>query len=182
MQRSLPNMSMSVERDQTQRDHTEPGLPERVRHEAAAPESGRPAPADQLQAAAAILADATDVTLLGHINPDADAFGSAVGLGTILRDRGATVRVSFGEPLDVPESLRHLDSAGLFIPADRVPATPPLLVVLDSGSLDRLGPLAHRVAATRHARGHVLVIDHHVSNTRFGTLNVVDDRAEATAV
>jgi phosphoesterase RecJ-like protein len=54
-------------------------------------------------------------------------------------------------------------------------------VVLDSSTIDRLGPLADRVTATRAAGGHVIVIDHHVSNARFGTLNVVDDTAEATA-
>ncbi|HEX4704631.1 MAG TPA: bifunctional oligoribonuclease/PAP phosphatase NrnA [Pseudonocardiaceae bacterium] len=134
-----------------------------------------------LRAAATILADATDVTLFGHVNPDADAFGSAIGLAMALRDRGATVRVSFGAPDEVPESLRGLDSAGLFVPARDIPAVPTMLVVLDTGSLDRLGPLADRVAATRDAGGHVVVIDHHVSNTRYGTLNIVDDRAEATA-
>jgi phosphoesterase RecJ-like protein len=134
-----------------------------------------------LQQAASVLADARDVTLLGHVNPDADAFGSAVGLGRALLDRGAAVRVSFGAPADVPESLRGLDSADLFVPFDRVPQIPATLVVLDTGSIDRLGPLADRVAATRNAGGQVVVIDHHVSNTRFGTLNVVDDRSEATA-
>lgn len=134
--------------------------------------------ADRLRAAAAALAGATDVTLLGHVNPDADAFGSAVGLALVLRERGATVRVSFGAPAEVPESLRHLDGAGLFVPADQVPSAPELLVVLDCGTLDRLGVLADRVAATR---GDVLVIDHHVSNERFGTVHLVDDHAEATA-
>jgi len=134
-----------------------------------------------LQAAAAVLARARDVTLFGHVNPDADAFGSAIGLGLALADRGATVRVSFGAPAEVPESLRGLDSAGLFVPFDAVPPAPETLVVLDTGSIDRLGPLADRVAATRDAGGDVVVIDHHVSNTRFGTLNIVDDRSEATA-
>jgi phosphoesterase RecJ-like protein len=131
-----------------------------------------------MRAAAKALADAQDVTLFGHLNPDADAFGSAIGLGLALRDRGATVRVSFGSPNVVPESLRHLDSAGLYVPATEVPSVLETLVVLDSGSIDRLGPLADRVAS---ATGDVIVIDHHVSNTRFGTLNVVDDRSEATA-
>ncbi|HEX9339089.1 MAG TPA: DHH family phosphoesterase, partial [Pseudonocardiaceae bacterium] len=134
-----------------------------------------------LQQAAAILADARDVTLFGHVNPDADAFGSAVGLGLALQAKGAAVTVSFGDPAEVPESLRGLDDSGLFVPFDQVPAVPKTLVVLDTGSIDRLGPLADRVAATRDAGGHVVVIDHHVSNTRFGTLNVVDDRSEATA-
>jgi len=135
----------------------------------------------ELKAAAAALADATDVTLLGHVNPDADAFGSAVGLGMVLRDRGASVRVSFGSPAAVPESLRHLDDAGLFVPADAVPSAPRTLVVLDCGSVDRLGPLADRVATTRAAGGDVVVIDHHFATAEFGTVNVLDDRAEATA-
>lgn len=135
----------------------------------------------QFTAAVSLLASATDVTVLGHIWPDADAFGSAVGLATVLRDRGARVRVSFGEPADVPDSLRDLDPEGLFVTAADVPAAPPLLVVLDSSSIDRLGPLVDRAANTRAAGGQVLVVDHHVSNTRFGTVNVVDDRAEATA-
>jgi phosphoesterase RecJ-like protein len=149
---------MSVRRGPTETDHT-----------------------DGLRQAAELLAGASDVTLLAHVNPDADAFGSAVGLGLALRDAGATVRVSFGAPDEVPESLRHLDSAGLYVPAAEVPAVPALLVVLDSGDLGRLGQLTGRVAATAAAGGAVLVIDHHVSNTRFGTHNLVDVRAEATA-
>lgn len=135
----------------------------------------------QLTAATAVLADATDVTLLGHVNPDADAFGSAVGLGLVLRDRGAAVRVSFGNPAEVPESLRHLDDAGLFVPADDVPAAPRTLVVLDCSSADRLGPLADRVDATRAAGGDVVLVDHHSASTEFGTVNVLDEHAESTA-
>ncbi|MFB9908193.1 DHH family phosphoesterase [Allokutzneria oryzae] len=136
----------------------------------------------EVERAAALLADARDVTLLAHVNPDADALGSAVALGIALRRRGAAVRVSFGHPAEVPESLRGLDPIGIVVPADEVPEVPPLLVALDAGSLGRLGRLADRVAATTAAGGEVIVLDHHVSNTRFGTHNVVDDRAEATAV
>ena len=135
-----------------------------------------------LQQAARLLADAPDVTLLAHVNPDADALGSAVALGIALQRRGATVRVSFGHPAAVPESLRGLDPTGIVVPVEEVPAVPPLLVALDAGSVDRLGVLGDRVAATAAAGGEVIVLDHHVSNTRFGTLNVVDDEAEATAV
>jgi phosphoesterase RecJ-like protein len=131
-----------------------------------------------LRAAADLLRNATDVTLLGHVNPDADAVGSALALGLALRGRGATVRVSFGAPAEVPESLRGLDPAGLIVPADDVPAAPELLVALDAASAARLGRLEDRIARA----GHVLVIDHHASNTRFGTHHVVDDTAEATAV
>jgi phosphoesterase RecJ-like protein len=136
----------------------------------------------ELAAAAAVLATATDVTLLAHVNPDADALGSALALGLALHRRGARVRVSFGAPAEVPETLRGLDVAGLLVPAEAIPAVPPVLVALDAGSIGRLGPLGDRVAATIEAGGQVVVLDHHVSNPGFGTVNVVDDRAEATAL
>jgi bifunctional oligoribonuclease and PAP phosphatase NrnA len=136
-----------------------------------------------LVVAAALLRNADDVTLLAHVNPDADALGSALALGLALHRTGATVRVSFGSPEDSspeqpPASLRDLDMARLLVPASEVPAAPRLLVTLDVGCAQRLGTLADRVDAA----GAVLVIDHHASNTRFGTHHLVDEHAEATAV
>ncbi len=128
--------------------------------------------------AVALLRAAADVTLLAHVNPDADALGSALALGLGLHRRGARVRVSFGAPEQPPESLRGLDAAGLLVPAGEVPPCPELLVVLDTASPQRLGPLVDRVATA----GAVLVVDHHGANTRFGTHRLVDPGAEATVV
>ncbi|HKR50656.1 MAG TPA: bifunctional oligoribonuclease/PAP phosphatase NrnA [Pseudonocardiaceae bacterium] len=131
-----------------------------------------------LRAAVKLISGAQDVTLVAHVQPDADALGSALALGLALHRRGATVRVTFGEPAGAPESLRGLDVADLIVPPDRVPAQPELLVALDTASRDRLGCLADRVDTARA----VLVIDHHVTSERFGTHHVVDASAEATAV
>ena len=139
-------------------------------------------PPAELSQAADLLRTARDVTLLAHVNPDADALGSALALGTALRRLGATVRVSFATPEGVPETLRVLDSDGLVVPPGEVPAVPELIVALDTGSLSRLGQLADRVPATIAAGGSVLVVDHHTSDNRFGTHHVIDARAEATAV
>ena len=125
-----------------------------------------------------LLRDATDVTLLAHVRPDADALGSALALGRALHQRGATVRVAFAIPDETPESLRGLDTGGLVVPADQVPASTPLVICLDTPTPARLGSLADRLETA----GAVLVVDHHASNTRYGTHHVVDDTAEATAV
>lgn len=139
--------------------------------------------AQNLKDAAALLARANDVTLLGHVRPDADALGSALALGRALHLRGGVkVRVSFGEPEEMPETLRSLDVDGLYVPASELPESEQLLVALDTSTLGRLGKLAPRVDAVRAAGGEVLVIDHHASNTFFGTRHVVDDTAEATTV
>jgi len=132
--------------------------------------------------AAALLREAHDVTLLAHVRPDADALGSALALGRALHRRGVTARVSFGEPDALPESLRGLDADGLSVTADEVPPAAGLLVCLDTPTPARLGKLADRVEATRAAGGDVLVVDHHASNVRYGSVNLVDDTAEATAV
>lgn len=131
-----------------------------------------------LTAAAELVSGARDVTLVAHVQPDADALGSALALGYALRRRGATVRVTFGEPAQAPESLRALDVAGLIVPPSEVPAEPELLVALDTGSRARLGCLAERIDTARA----VLVIDHHVTHQRFGTHHLVDASAEATVV
>jgi phosphoesterase RecJ-like protein len=135
-----------------------------------------------LGAAANLLRTATDVSLLAHVNPDADALGSALALGLALHRRGVPARVSFGMPGEVPESLRGLDVDGLVVPAAEVPAASGLLVAVDTASKSRLGQLADRVNATAEAGGAVLVLDHHASNTFYGTHHVVDETAEATAV
>jgi phosphoesterase RecJ-like protein len=135
-----------------------------------------------IRQAAALLAEAEDVTLLGHVRPDADALGSALALARVLRQRGAKVRVSFGAPDEVPETLRGLDVEGLLVRPAELPETEPLLVALDTPTLGRLGRLGARVAKVKAAGGEVLVVDHHSSNTFYGTHHVVDETAEATAV
>ena len=128
--------------------------------------------------AAALLTAASEVTLLAHVNPDADALGSALALGIALHRRGARVQVSFAGPAGTPESLRPLDVLGLVVAPERVAATPPVLVCCDAAEPARLGRLADRLDRA----GTTIMIDHHVSNAGFGTVQVLDPRAEATVV
>ena len=130
-------------------------------------------------AAVALLRAAQDVVLVCHVGPDGDALGSMLALGAALRARGARVVASWGsEPFEVPQAYGFLPALDLLVPAHEVPEAPALLVTLDTGSQDRLGVLADRVGAA----GQVLVVDHHTSNTRYGSVHLVDEGAAATAV
>jgi len=128
--------------------------------------------------AVAALTGPDEVVLACHVSPDGDALGSMLALAHALRRRGSRVLPSFGEPFDVPPSLRGLPGVDLLVRPDRVPAAPALLATFDTGSVDRLGGLADRAQRA----GEVLVVDHHVSNTGFGTVHLVDPAAPATAV
>lgn len=134
--------------------------------------------ADPVRAAAALLADAQDVTLLAHVQPDADSLGSALALGIALHRRGARVRVSFAGPDALSEALRPLDVLGLVVPAAEVPERPDLLVACDAAEPSRLGDLAGRL----HTARATVMLDHHVSNPGFGDVQVLDAAAEATVV
>ena len=126
-----------------------------------------------------LLRGADSVALACHVGPDGDALGSMLGLGAALRAAGTDVVASWGgEPFEVPAVYSFLPSIDLLVPPSAFPAAPGLFLVFDAGSPDRLGTLADRLGTARCS----IVLDHHASNTRFGTLNLVDESAAATAV
>jgi bifunctional oligoribonuclease and PAP phosphatase NrnA len=128
--------------------------------------------------AVAALAGPGEILLACHVSPDGDALGSMLALAHALRRLGVRPVPSFGEPFAVPASLRGLPGVDLLVPPGQVPAAPAVLVTFDTGSVDRLGSLADRAGTA----AEVLVVDHHASNTGFGTLHLVDPAAAATAV
>jgi len=126
---------------------------------------------------ASLLAGADEVCLACHVRPDADALGSMLALAHALR--GKRVIASFGDqPFEVPEILRFLPGLGLLSPPRAYPDRPELMITFDVGSIDRLGLLAGPAARA----GELVVIDHHASNTGFGTIHLVDPAAAATAI
>jgi phosphoesterase RecJ-like protein len=130
---------------------------------------------DVIELAAKAIARADQVSLACHVGPDGDALGSMLGLALAMATHGKTVTASFGSPFVIPPSLSFLPT-DLLVPPDRVPDSPELMVLLDTGSLERVGELARNAesAAT------TLVIDHHVTNSGFGDIAVVDPGAAAT--
>jgi phosphoesterase RecJ-like protein len=127
-------------------------------------------------AAVEVLAAARSVTVLCHVQPDADTVGSGLALAQVLHRRGVPVQVSFAEPAELPASMRSLPGVEFLVPPAQVAERVDLLVTVDCGSVGRLGALADRIdgAAT------TVVIDHHRSNTRFGDVNLIDETAEST--
>ena len=147
-------------------------------HDVLAPASDGAAVDTDLDTAVEVLLRARDVVLLAHIQPDADALGSALALAMGLSRRGIRVAVSFAEPDGIPESLQALPGTELIVAPDDLPEHPDLLVSLDVGSAERLGSLQRLLGTARQS----LVIDHHASNTRFGQFHLVDAAAQATVI
>jgi phosphoesterase RecJ-like protein len=128
--------------------------------------------------AAAALAGARDIALACHVNPDGDALGSMLGLFHVLRASGRAVVASFPSPFVVAPHYRELPGLDLLTAPGDFPTEPDVMVTFDCGSSGRLGDLEPAAKAARE----LVVLDHHVSNTRFGTINVIDPAAAASGV
>jgi bifunctional oligoribonuclease and PAP phosphatase NrnA len=131
-----------------------------------------------LARAAVAINGAEYVALACHVNPDGDALGSMLGLLHVLRAAGRPCVASFSEPFGVAPHYRELPGLELLVPPAQFPEVPEVMVTFDSGAMHRLGDLT--VAAK--AASELVVLDHHVSNERYGSINVVVPDAAATAV
>jgi bifunctional oligoribonuclease and PAP phosphatase NrnA len=129
-----------------------------------------------------VIDGASQVCLACHVRPDADALGSMLAVLHALHCRPGgppAVVASFGdEPFEVPAILRFLPCVELLTPPGGYPSRPEVMVSFDAASIDRLGALTWPAESA----GELIVLDHHASNTGFGTINLVDPAAAATAV
>jgi phosphoesterase RecJ-like protein len=131
-----------------------------------------------LARAAQAVAGAGSVALACHVNPDGDALGSMLGLLHVLRAADRDVVASFPPPFTVAPHYRDLPGLDLLTKPADFPAEPDVMVTFDCGSFGRLGDLEPSAKAARE----LVVLDHHVSNTRYGTINVIDPGAAASGV
>jgi bifunctional oligoribonuclease and PAP phosphatase NrnA len=119
----------------------------------------------------------TDKLLLTtHENPDGDALGSLLATHQILTLLGKdAVMFMAADEFPLPHEYRHMDFHGVLNepPADVDERT---IVFLDCGNIDRMP-----VDFLQQDNLHILNIDHHHDNTRFGTLNLVVGNASSTA-
>jgi len=120
------------------------------------------------------LGRARSIVLTTHVNPDGDALGSMIALYLFLRQRGARVQMWLDD---------NLPGMYSFLPElDKITRPPTssmqgdLIIILDAGDAGRTG------SSCSNFRGRSLNIDHHLSNTDFADITIVDDSVAATGI
>ena len=133
--------------------------------------------ADPYARAAETLSGVTEVALACHVNPDADALGSMLGLSNHLRAMGMRTVCSFpNDPFEVPRWGDMLPGTDALVPPTAFPKDPTVMVTCDVASIDRLGMLGGPAVRARS----LIWIDHHVTNEGLGTVTLVDASASST--
>ena len=120
---------------------------------------------------------ADKLLLTTHENPDGDALGSLLAMHWILEQLGKD-SVMFMAPDEFPLPWEYrswtFDEGLVGAPPDDIDER--TVVFLDCGNIDRMP-----VDFLQRDGVHILNIDHHHDNTRFGTVNLVAPEASCTA-
>jgi phosphoesterase RecJ-like protein len=129
-----------------------------------------------LQRACRAIRGASSVALACHVSPDGDALGSMLGLYHVLRNSEVDCVASFPTPFIVAPHYRKLPGLDQLTPPHEFPHEPDVMVTFDCGALSRLGDLEQSAKAAHE----LIVIDHHISNDRYGSINAIDPDAAAS--
>ena len=135
-------------------------------------QAGRAAVLDELRVAQKTI-------VVTHEHPDGDALGSLIAMQQLLTVLGHDSCMFIAEsdlPLPYEYRFLPLESVISDAPADIDERT---VIFLDCGNIER-NPAAERLRPAA-GWGHILNVDHHHDNTRFGGINYVDPQASCTA-
>lgn len=109
-----------------------------------------------------------------HVNPEADALGSALALAGLLRRLGKSVQVI--NDGGTPGALRFLPGSARVVTRLPAGARPEVAITVDVPVFARVGSAARWLQQAPR----LISIDHHVSHEGFGDVNWVDPAAAAT--
>ncbi|MBU1168274.1 MAG: bifunctional oligoribonuclease/PAP phosphatase NrnA [Proteobacteria bacterium] len=115
------------------------------------------------------------ILIASHTQPDGDAIGSMLSLGVALKSLGKKVTLYNESP--IPAIFRFLPSVNLIVAEAGNLGNYDMAIILDCGDLQRIGKISDDI----HQIPVIINIDHHITNTEFGTTVMVDSTACATA-
>jgi phosphoesterase RecJ-like protein len=116
---------------------------------------------------------ARNILVVSHVAPDGDAIGSLLGLGWLLRAQGKDLTLACEDP--VPAVYSWLPGSAEIVQLSG--GSHDLVISVDCSDQRRMG----KVVAGNVGPVPLINIDHHVTNTQFGSLNWVDPSSVATA-
>ena len=123
-----------------------------------------------------LILKAKRVLISGHLSPDGDSLGSMIALARLLNNAG--VKAFATADLRSLGKLGFLRGVKDIIPVRKLKRQKfDLFIAVDCGAIDRLPPEVRPIAE----KMTVICIDHHVTNTAFGAVSIVDHEASSAA-
>jgi len=111
------------------------------------------------------------ILIASHVRPDGDAVGSLLGMGLALQDAGRSVQMVLAD--GVSSSFKHLEGSEKV--KTKVEGTFDTFITVDCADFKRTGKLFETLGQPD------INIDHHVTNEKFGKLNLIEGKEVATS-
>ncbi len=122
-----------------------------------------------------MLEKAENILVITHVDPDGDAIGSLTAVGLAMKQIEQKVTLVCDD--NVPARFRYLPMAGKVRKTVDESVDYDLLIAVDCGDEFRMGRAFSELA---NPKPFIINIDHHITNTQFGDINLVDPRATST--
>lgn len=113
--------------------------------------------------------EAESILIASHVGPDGDAVCSTLALGLALQNEGKSVQMVLSDGLS--PGFEHLAGTEQIVTKASAPVD--LAIAVDCGDMERLGS-----SISGQPKVHIN-IDHHMTNTLFGEINLVDSESVA---
>jgi phosphoesterase RecJ-like protein len=127
----------------------------------------------QTEKFAELIKKSKKILLSTHINPDGDGIGTGLALVSKLTKMGK--KVDFINRDCLPAIYKFLPGSSRIKQSKKITGKYDLAIVLECPELERNGGICDYAAQA----GATINIDHHLGNTMYGDLNIVDPKAAA---
>lgn len=117
------------------------------------------------------------IGIVSHNSPDGDCLGSQIALGYALQKLNKDIFLFNEGP--IPDFLSFMTTDINFLKSEHLEKQTEVLIFVDCAEPQRTG--FAELLSTNKAGMVVVNIDHHLSNTLFGDLNIIEVEAAATA-
>ena len=121
------------------------------------------------------LKNSNHIIIASHKNPDGDAIGSLIAMGLALEALNKNITLYNKSP--IPSAYRFLPSVERIVRQIKETNTYDTAIILDCADFQRIGKISSVISKIPV----IINIDHHITNNRFGNLNLIDTSACATA-
>lgn len=119
-----------------------------------------------------------NIIIVGHVNPDGDAVGAGLALLLGLEKKYPEKRIDFVLQDSVPKNITFLKGCDKIKKIEDI--TNPnydLAIFVDSATMERVGKVTDLIGDI-----FKINIDHHISNPKYGDINIVKDISSTSEI
>lgn len=119
-----------------------------------------------------------NIIIVGHVNPDGDTVGAGLALLLGLEKKYPNKKIDFALQDNVPQNIAFLKGSNKIKKTEDVAdLNYDLAIFVDSATIERVGKVAGIVGDI-----FKINIDHHISNPKYGDINVVKDISSTSEI